>query len=270
MNHIKIARFLLISTLLSSLSEAALLYHRDTLNILSRFGREVSVSEQGRFVVDSIIPGEASYPCSVKHSGIFFASLGMFPVCPCCPSWTIGAPRAFYTAKRNHNINWSIPLELNNTLFFSKLDTNKTTETCYLPKTGDNQFLVFTHLASNNKINYLLVHVIRAYVDPSKPTMQGGGALDYPLTTCDNMLVVEMWLQTDGTTNFKDAGLTSTFSKPKILMSNQAILSRNDNCKWYTLQGNVVTDLKPQKMPQGCYLIKNGSLLKKQVFMYHY
>jgi hypothetical protein len=153
---------------------------------------------------------------------------------------------------------------------FTKFDTNKSTDGCELPRTGRNVFLIFTNITDYNKTTYLLVHVIKTYLDPSKPTQEGGGDLGYPKRTCDNMLVVRMWLQTDGTTNFRDAGLTSTLSYPKTSSINSVARSQKKNCKWYTLQGNVVTNLKSQNMPQGCYLMKSGSSLKKQVFLYPY
>lgn len=266
MNRIITLISLLLSTSIVTLNQAApLLYHRDTLNILRSFGREVSVTEQGRFVVDSIIPGDIFYPCSVKHTGFFFASLLKLPVCPCCPLWSIGAPRAFYIAQNNNNINWSLPLVLNNTAIFSKLDVNKTEDKCYLPITSSDHFLIFTDSIIKNKVNYLLVHVIKDYLDASKPYQEGGGAMDYPRTICNNMLIVEMWFQPDGTPNFNGVQFTSTLPPPRITGSNPIIPSHKEKDTWYNLQGNVIADIKSPNMPRGCYLLKYGSILKKQV-----
>jgi hypothetical protein len=259
----------MIVTFLSSLSQATLLYHRDTLNILSRFGREVSVTEQGRFVVDSIIPGVYSYPCTTEHKGIFFASLSMFPTCPCCPSWSIGSPKAFYRSY-SYNLNFSEPLNLNDTEIFTKLDTSKTTSGCALPRAVGNAYLVFTNSTVGAKTTFLLVHVIKAYVDPLKPTQEGGGDLGYPRTTCNNMLIVEMYFQTDGSTNFKGAGFTSALSNQKISSINPVTRSQKEIRKWYDIQGNVVSDHNSRNMTEGCYLLKNGSSLKKQVCINHY
>ena len=82
MNRPKTFLLPLIIVSMLSVSQGALLHKRDTLNILSTFGREVSFSAPDKFKVDSINPGIGVYPCSLSHTGIFFVSLGNFPACP--------------------------------------------------------------------------------------------------------------------------------------------------------------------------------------------
>jgi hypothetical protein len=74
---------------------------------------------------------------------------------------------------------------------------------------------IFTKISGTAQTIYLLVNVIKAFTDPNKPTITGGGDLGYPVTTCTNMLVVDMWLQTDGSTNFQGAQLVSTYNNSK-------------------------------------------------------
>jgi hypothetical protein len=212
-----------------------------------------------------------NYPCTSQHKGVFFASLGAFPVCPCCPTWTISAQRPFYCPVSN-NTNWSAPLKLKDSLQFRKIDFNKSTSQCLLPKTN-NSFMIFSNPTLPNDTTYLLVHALGSYVDGSKPTQQGGGSLGCPLTTCINMLIVDMWLQTDGSTNFKDADLTSIRESQKPLSVTSKKESQNVHIQVYNLQGIPLSGLmnkKSNNISHGCYVIKNGSLLKKQVILTPY
>jgi hypothetical protein len=256
---------------IATFSHSALVFHRDTLHILSNYGREVSFSaKSGQFTIDSIVPGRGAYPCSLSHKGIFFASLGGFYACPCCPTWSIGSSRPFYRVLKSQ-VNWSAPLILSDAGQFRKSDTSKSYG-CYLPQAIPNSydgniFIFSTELLS--RTGYLLVRVDTLYLDLKKPTQTGGGDLGYPFETCKNMLVVSLYLQTDGSTNFAGAQIT-----PILVPDNQTrgvkrpLPEAATSSRLYTLQGRSVT-IGPNgtyaQIPRGCYFVKCGNGLKKQV-----
>jgi hypothetical protein len=269
----KSAYALLFIVSIATVSQSALIHQRDTLHILSTYGRGASFSANGggQFIIDSIGPLWSSYPCSLSYKGIFIASLGGFFACPCCPTWSIGSPRPFYRPEWPPTINWSAPLRLTDSLQFSKFDTSKSQYYCSLPQAIPNSFYdsiyVFSTTSVFNRPTYLLVRVVALYLNPAKPTQTGGGALGYPVETCKNMLVVDLFLQTDGSTNFSGAQIT-----PILVPNRQAreekrsLLEASTVSQVYDLQGRSVSIARngtPSHIPPGCYLQKYGAGLKK-------
>lgn len=256
------------------ISESTIIHHRDTLHILSNYGREVSFTKSGTFKIDSISPGGYTYPCSLSHSGIFFVTLGGFYVCPCCPSWSIGSSRACYTQRYVTKINFNVPLVLSDTNLFRKYDTLRSAYSCDLPKlhgtsTGSNIF-IFTENSQASRPRYVVVVVDTLYLDRTKPTIIGGGSLGYPLETCKNMLVVDMYLQTDGTTNFREAFHTGINDRAGRRVAAAKMSEPLSGIQYVTLQGRTMPSLmhkKPASFPQGCYFLKNGNVLKKKVLI---
>jgi hypothetical protein len=272
MNSLKLFSIPLILVLLLSANHAALLHKRDTLHILSSFGREVSFLPSNTFKVDSIKPGLHQYPCSLSHTGIFFASLSVFPTCPCCPSWAIASARPFFKSARR-DINWSSILDLKDSTKFIKIDTSgQSYNQCLLPTAHDLSPYIFSNTTGSTNTTYLLVNVMKAYTDLKKPTISEGGDLGYPVETCVNMLVVDMWLQTDGTTNFQGVQLVSTYSNPKTQSRQTTVVSFTEapHQHVYDLKGRCIsfsTKRKSSDVPQGCYFIKDGLHLKRVVLI---
>jgi hypothetical protein len=273
MNPLTAASVVVIVASCISLCQGALLHHRDTLHIMSAFGREVSFSVQNQFNVDSINLGTSEYPCSLSHAGIFFVSLGYFPTCPCCPTWSIASARSFYSPKKA-NVNWAASLDLNDSAKFFKFDTTRLYEgaPCHLPKVGgpDYKPFVFINTAGFTKTTYLLVNVMGSYIDQKKPTQTGGGDLGYPVRTCTNMLIVDMWLQTDGSANFAGASITSIggAQAPSGIVSLP--LARPSHLQLYDLRGRSLSSTvngRPFAAPQGCYLVKDGQILRKRAMI---
>jgi hypothetical protein len=248
-----------------AVAQAVIIHQRDTLHILSKYGREISITNDLKFKVDSISPGVYSYPCSLSHTGIFFATNSAFPACPCCPKWSIGSPVPFF--RLLSNITLSRPLILNDTNLFEKIDTFNHSS-CVLPTAKFGDFLIFTNRFSLPTSTYLLVQVGTYYLNNLKPTETGGGDMGYPFETCRNMLVVDMYYQTDGSLDFSKANITSINSsyRPGKFKAAGAISS---SVKVFDLQGHLIlkrNDNTPLILPHACYFIKSGTRLEKYLF----
>jgi hypothetical protein len=260
MSYNKLANAVLFIVSIATVSQSALIHHRDTLHILSTYGREVSVQGNIQFSVDSI-PTDGN-ACSKSRSGIFFASLECYPVCPCCPTWSFSSSRPFYFLNKTQ-INWSIPLNLAN---FYKIDSSKSCLFCANPF---YTIFIFSNTTIPNITTYVLVQVDTFYLDTRKPTRTGGGALGYPLETCKNMLVVDLYLQPDGSTDFSGAGIVPVIKNVGAARHTAALYSA---FKYYDLQGRAISfarDGTRAHVPHGCYFRKSGNILEKNIMMNH-
>jgi hypothetical protein len=262
----KLVHFFLFILCITTITQASLIFHRDTLHILSKYGREVSYSAEKGFKVDSVAPGINVYPCSLAHGGFFFASLGNFPTCPCCPRWSIGSSHPFYRSIVT-NINLSAPLRLTDSLQFRKCDTSRSGSYCNLPQSGYNNIYIFSYSSKSKVIWNLLVQVKKLYLDEAKPTQTRGGDMGYPFETCENMLVVDLYLQTDGSTNFRGAELTPILMEPHSQARINPKTAENSLAfQLFNLQGRAVSFPKfgaSSRVPRGCYIKKCGTRLNK-------
>jgi hypothetical protein len=163
-------------------------------------------------------------------------------------------------------------LDLKDSTRLIKIDTSKNNAPCLLPTAHGLSTYVFSKVSGTAQITYMLVNVMEEFTDPKKPTISGGGDLGYPERTCINMLVVDMWLQTDGTPNFQGAQLVSTYDKQPKTQSNSTVASLTalSNQHVYDLKGCSISLSKKQKsfdVPQGCYFVKDGPQLKRLVLI---
>ena len=251
--------------LLTAIAEPAIIHRCDTLHIVISYGREVSLSGANDFFkVDSVSPGILSYPCSLSHRGIFFATTGGFASCTCCQNWSFGQPIPFY--KSIVQIDWSRPLDIHNKDQFRKIDTTFSSSTgrCNLPEGVGSDNYIFCDIRPNDT-NYLLVRAGTFYLNPLKPFEDGSIVFGNSVGQCKNMLVVDMYYQTDGSLDFSKANITLTknsFNSDKFKAVHAIFYSD----KIYDLQGHLISELNgntPLKLPKGCYLKKAGGILQR-------
>jgi hypothetical protein len=259
----KLATAILFLTLFS-VPQSFIIYQCDTLNILKKYGREVSVTNVLDFQVDS-----SAYPCSLSNKRIFFANLGTVYLCGCCPTWSVNSPRPFYTF--SSGINLSTPIILLNNPNIHKVDSSNSHGTCGLPTMNSREFCVFFHINPLKDTNYVLVRIGNCYLNSTKPHDNANyDMLDRPGNfSCNNMLIVDMYLQTDGSLDFSTAHIT-TETKPSILVKLKLIPEITVSDKIYDVQGHAVKVFKgktPLKLRNGCYFKKSGSRLERFLFV---
>ncbi|HUI91909.1 MAG TPA: hypothetical protein VLX68_06640 [Chitinivibrionales bacterium] len=278
MRDSKLIYALLFVVGLISFSQSALVHQRDTLHILNAYGRGVYFSNTmgGQLMVDSVASNMGAMPCSLSYKEIFFAVLGGMYACPCCPTWSIGSARPFFRSA-SKQINWSSPLSLTDSLQFRICDTSSpNSRYCTLPEAipnsdADNIF-IFGTTSIFVFTTYVLVRVDTLYLDPAKPTQTFGGQLGYPVETCKNMLVVDIYVQPNGSTDFSGAQITSTLFPSNRERGTKYLMAKTySSFQLFDLQGRAVSficDGTHGHVPCGCYLEKRGTYMTKRAFIY--
>ena len=269
----KIMYAFLVIMCFAVVSQATLIHHRDTLHILSAYGREVSFSANpgNKFIIDSVTTINRPFPCSLSIPGIFFAWLGDLPTCPCCPRWALGSSRPFYSPISA--IDWSAPLHLTDSLHFRKIDTSRSDGYCYFPMATPNMngdIFIFSTTSILNRTIYLLVHVYAFFLDQREPTQTSGGSLGYPIETCKNMLAVDLNLQTDGSTDFSGASITPIQFTKHYAVAEPHKAEISSSFQLFNLQGRLASFTQAgacKYIPHGCYLKKSGTRLSKWVLI---
>jgi hypothetical protein len=248
-----------------SVPQSFIIHQCDTLNILNKYGREVSVTNALQFQVDS-----SAYPCSLSNRRIFFANLGTVYLCECCPTWSVNSPHPFYTF--SSVINLSTPIILLNNPNIHKVDSSNSYGACgRLPTMNNRGFCIFIHINPSKDTNYVLVRIGNDYLNSSKPhDIASEDTHGYPGSfACNNMLIVDMYLQTDGSLDFSTAHITSV-NKPSSLVKLKQVPEILSSDKIFDVQGNAVKAFNgktPLKLRNGCYFKKSGSRWERFLFV---